>query len=436
MRRRLNLALALLLAILAAPHLAHALQTAAPQHPPYYTLPPDKLLKAKALSHDFNIIHFAYEGWSIVCWLLLLGLGAVARLRDRAVRLTGIYWFQGPALLAMLLAVRTVLNLPIAIYAHHLTLVYGLSVQGWASWAGDVGKSLGVNIVLDSLIAAVLFWCIRRWPRRWWLAFWIALVPIVFTGAFAAPLVIDPLFNHFEPLQTVAPQLADSLQAVIRRAGVDIPPSHMFVMRASDKYTTLNAYVTGLGASKRVVVWDTTLKAPTDIVQITFAHELGHYVLHHVLRGIALALPGLLLAFYLAYRILHWLLARYGGRWRIASQQDWGAIAVLLLLLSAGTFLTEPIANTISRGVEHDADVFGQEAVHGIVPDPQATAVRSFQILGEASLDDPDPSPFVEFWTDTHPSTTHRAEFAAHYNPWAAGADPHQPGQQPKYFKK
>ncbi len=98
-------------------------------------------------------------------------------------------------------------------------------------------------------------------------------------------------------------------------------------------------------------------------------------------------------------------------------------------MLSVLSFLSDPITNGFSRGIEHEADVYGQEAIHGIVADPQATAVHSFQTLGEASLDDPNPNRFVEFWTFNHPSVSSRAAFAAAYNPWA-------PGQTPRYFKK
>jgi Zn-dependent protease with chaperone function len=123
-----------------------------------------------------------------------------------------------------------------------------------------------------------------------------------------------------------------------------------------------------------------------------------------------------------------WLLNRYGSRWRIRSQNDLACLAVLVLVLNVLNFLTEPIDNGFSRRIEHNADVYGQEAIHGIVADPQTTVQRGFQRLGETSLDDPTPHPFVEFWTSSHPSTASRAAFAAAYNPWEAE-------QHPKYFR-
>jgi len=126
---------------------------------------------------------------------------------------------------------------------------------------------------------------------------------------------------------------------------------------------------------------------------------------------------------------VRFLLGRYGTAWRIPSQQDWGALVALLLVLQSLTIVSEPIANGFSRWIEHNADVYGQEAVHGIVADPQAIGLRSFQVLGEDSFDDPTPHPVFEFWFGTHPPIWFRAAFAKAYDPWA-------PGQHAKYFAK
>jgi Zn-dependent protease with chaperone function len=199
-------------------------------------------------------------------------------------------------------------------------------------------------------------------------------------------------------------------------------------MKASEKLTVPNAYVTGIGATKRVVVWDTTIKmAPTDDILFIFGHESGHYVLNHIWKGIAFLCGMLLVMMWIGYHLVNWLIARYGDRWQIGSIEDWAAVGVLLVVFSVLSFVADPIGNSYSRAQEHDADIYGQEAVHGIVANPQATAQHSFQLLGEAYLDDPNPSAFFEFWTYDHPSISRRAAFAAGYNPWTDG-------QQPKYF--
>jgi Zn-dependent protease with chaperone function len=152
-------------------------------------------------------------------------------------------------------------------------------------------------------------------------------------------------------------------------------------------------------------------------------------VLNHIPKTLAFLGVLLLVEFYLGYRGVRWLIVRYGPSWHASSQDDWSALVVLLLVLAVLSFFSEPIVNGYSRMHEHDADVYGQEVIHGIVADPQTTAQQSFQLLGEMSLTDPNPNPFVEFWTFSHPSVSSRAAFAASYNPWAAG-------QHPKYFSK
>lgn len=395
-----------------------------------YSLPPDKLARAIAYSRIRVILDFAYSGWGILQLILLLVLGIAARMRNTAVNLSRNRWVQGFAFTFLLLLVTTVLNLPLDLYGQHAARVYGQSVQGWGSWTWDATKGLLLTFVFGGLLVMLLFWVIRRSPRRWWFWFWIPAMIFVLIAVFVAPVLIDPLFNKFEPLAKTNPALVDRLEQVVSRGGIQIPPDRMFLMKASEKVTTLNAYVTGYGASKRVVVWDNAVeKATPDEISFIFGHEMGHYVLNHIPATLTFLGLLLLVEFYVGYRGVSWLIARCGERWKIPSQQDWGALVVLLLVISVLSFLSEPIVNGYSRMHEHEADVYGQEAIHGIVADPQKIAQQSFQLLGEISLTDPNPNPFVEFWTFSHPSVSSRAAFAADYNPWTEG-------QHPKYLKK
>jgi len=438
MRRSLFLLLPILILALTAPILAAQgqpekqeqaqAQTQAKQ--PAYSLPPEKLAKAIAYSRTRVVLDLLESGWGIVQLILLLAFGVIARMRNIAVNASKNPWAQCFVFTFLLLLVTTVLSLPLDMYGHHTSVTYGLSVQGWGSWLWDLTKSFLLTFVFGGLLVMMLFWVIRKSPRRWWFWFWIPTVVVVVFSVFIAPIFIDPLFNKFEPLAKSDPALVDRLEEMVHRGGIDIPPDRMYLMKASEKVTTLNAYVTGIGASKRVVVWDNTIARSTpDGISFIFGHEMGHYVLNHIYRTLVFVSLLLLVEFYLGYRGVQWLLSRYGQRWRVPSQADWGALVVLLMVLSTLSFLSEPIFNGYSRAQEHAADVYGQEAIHGIVADPQATAVQSFQLLGEVSLDDPHPNPFVEFWTFSHPSVTRRAEFAATYNPWL-------PGQHPRYFQR
>lgn len=395
-----------------------------------YTLPPEKLKRAVGFSRTRTVLHFVGTGWGMLQLVLLLALGVVARMRNFAVNISSNRWAQCFLFVFLLLLITTLLDAPLMLYRHHVGLVYGLSVQGWGSWLWDQAKSFLLSWFVGGLLVMLLFWVIRRSPTRWWFWFWIPTMASVLFGVFVSPILVDPLFNKFEPLQQFNPALVEQLEKVVARSGVSLPPERMFYMHASQKVTSLNAYVTGFGPSKRLVLWDTTIAQSTpDELSAVFAHELGHYALHHIALGLAFTGVLLLAGFYLGQKLSQWVLHRYGSRWRIPSQTDWAFLVVLVLVLNALSFFSEPLENAFSRSIEHAADVYGQEAIHGIVSDPQTTAQHGFQRLGEASLDDPNPHPFVEFWTFSHPSISSRAAFAAAYNPWV-------PGGHPKYFQR
>jgi STE24 endopeptidase len=407
---------------------AQALREAA-QNQTAYTLPPDKLKLAKELFRDRTALHLLGEGWGILQLILLLALGVPSRLRDVAERVTKSRWGQCFVFVFLFLLLTALLNAPLRLYGHDVSLAYGLSVQRWGSWFADLGKSFLLEWLVAGILVMVLFWVIQWSPKRWWFWFWIPTMVAVLFGVFLSPILVDPLFNKFEPLQQRNPALVAQLERVVARSGVTLPPDRMFFMRASSKVTSMNAYVTGFGPSKRLVLWDTTIAAATpDELAGVFGHELGHYALHHIVQGVLFSAVLLVLGFFAGQRITWWLLARYGSQWKIRSQNDWACLAVLMLVLNVLNFFAEPIENSFSRSIEHAADVYGQEAIHGIVADPQVTTQQGFQKLGENSLDDPTPHPLVDFWFDGHPSTASRAAFALAYDPWTAG-------QHPKYFQ-
>jgi STE24 endopeptidase len=409
---------------------AQALQAAAhtPASSAFYTLPPDKLKLATGLFRMRTVLYFVGSLWGVLQIILLLWLKIPARMRSLAESVTKNRWAQCFLFVFLFFLLTTLLNAPLRIYGHHLGLAYGLSVQGWVSWIADWGKSFLLSWLVMGLLVKALFWIIRRSPKNWWFWFWIPTMAAVLFGVYLSPILVDPLFDKFEPLQQVNPALVRQLEKVVARSGVSLPPDRMFFMRASQKVTGLNAYVTGFGPSKRLVLWDTTIAQSTpDELSGIFGHELGHYALHHIAFGVLFAAAALLLAFFVGQRITQALLRRFGTAWGIRSQEDWACLAVLMLVLNGLSFFSAPIENSFSRSIEHAADVYGQEAIHGIVANPQTSTVQGFQRLGEASLEDPTPHPFLEFWTFSHPSVGRRAAFSAFYNPWAKG-------QHPKFF--
>ena len=400
-----------------------------PTQGPAYSLPPAKLQRAEALNRDENWLWAIGTVWALVYPLLFLRLHWAAGLRRFAARVASRPWVQGLIFLPLLIIAIQLLSLPLSLAGHHLGLAYGLSIERWPAWFWDWTKGLLVSLAVSTFVGSLLFAIVRH-SRRWWLWFWLLSLPLMLAGVFAEPLIIDPLFNHFEPLSRSHPELVAQLERVVARSGEKIPPDHMFLMKASEKTTEMNAYVTGFGSSKRVVVWDTSLnKSSQDEVLFIFGHELGHYVLGDVVHGLMMAAAGALLALWLAFHLVRKLVCLYGASWEVPAVEDWSAVVVLLLVFHVFSTVSEPISNSISRYIEHRADVYGQEVVHGIVPDPQAAALHSFQTMGEESLDIPDPNPGMVFWTYGHPPTGQRAEFARGYDPWKADG-------RPRFFSK
>jgi Zn-dependent protease with chaperone function len=394
-----------------------------------YTLPPDKLAKSKALYDLGGRLRIIDTLYDLLVLLALLYFGIAAKYRDWAERVSSKRFVQALVFVPLLLLTITVLDLPLDAYGHSISREYGLSVQGWGSWFGDVGKGFLVGLILFIVAIWGVMSLIRKSPRRWWFYTWVCAIPFIIFLIFLAPIVIDPLFNKFEPLDKSNPQLVDAIEKVTERGGLIIPRDRMFLMKASEKVTTLNAYVTGFGPSKRVVVWDTTIKnATTPETLFVYGHEMGHYVLNHIVIGICATAVGLFIGFYLLYRIANWAFARFQQRWRIRELGDWVAVPMLLLIFSLMGTVSAPIGNGFSRVLEHNADIYGLEVTHGINANSSEVAAHTFQILGELSLSYPHPSKFVVFWYYNHPPIPDRVRFAHNYDPWSKG-------EQPTYVK-
>ncbi len=406
-------------------------QAATPQPAPTteYTLPPDKLAKSKALYDIAGRMRIIGTVWGFVVLVGILYLGVVSRFRDWAEKAGKNSFVQALIVVPLLIVVLDVVDWPLAAYSHSISLQYGLSVQHWGSWFADVLKGLAINIVISTFALWGMIRLIRKSPQRWWFYFWLIAMPFIVLLVTITPVVIDPMFNKFEPLDKTNPQLVDALENVVRRAGMTIPRDRMFLMKASEKVTTLNAYVTGFGPSKRVVVWDTTIqKATTPETLFVFGHEMGHYVLNHVIIGLCAAAVGLFVGLYILYRVSGWFLRRWGARWQIRELGDWAALPMIFLIFSILGFISQPIGAGFSRMLEHNADIYGLEVTHGINPNPQEAAAHAFQVLGELALSYPYPSKFVVFWYYDHPAIPDRVRFAHQYDPW-------EKGEQPKYVK-
>jgi len=393
-----------------------------------YTLSHDRYEKAVAYSRAGYTLYFLSVFIAFAVLIAALHFGLVARIRDFAQRTSENRFVQGLLFLPILIVVLDLADLPVHIAWHALSLHYQQSVQHWGSWFLDWGKAEGIVICFLTAMGLMLFFVQRKSPTRWWFYFWLAALPIIIAIFILEPLIIDPLFFKFEPLSTSQPELTANLQKLTQRAGLQIPRERMFLMNASAKTNQLNAYVTGFGASKRVVIYDNLVQKMTpEETLFVFGHESGHYVLNHIRNGFLFFAAILLIALYTAYRLLKAAVDRWGSRWKIYGPQDWAALGVLMLILQAIMFFSSPVANGFSRMQEHNADVFGLELIHGIVPNSSQVAAHAFQAMGEHDLADPNPPPFITFWMYSHPPLAERLVFAHGYDPWGK----HQP---PKYL--
>ena len=390
-----------------------------PQAKPY-TLPPGKYERAVAYSHWQYAMHFLGVLWAAGTLLAILEFRLAPRLRTWAQNASHRRFLQAAIFVPGFLLMVDFARLPLDSLGHAIDRHYDQSVQEWGSWTFDWTKGelleLGIGIVLGWILYAAIW----RSPRRWWLHFWFASLPILVFLLFIQPMVIEPLFFDFEPLVATQPNLVDALEKVVARAGLSIPPERIYLMKASEKLTYLNAYVAGLGPSQRVVVWDTIVaKMTPPQIQFVFGHEMGHYKLGHIPQKIAILAILLLIALYTGYRVMAWALSRWGNRWDIRGVEDWASLPLLILIFTAFSFAAEPIVNSISRYYEHEADIYGAEVTFGLIPPAAQTGTDALQTLGEAGLEEPNPNPLIEFWLYDHPSISERMAFVQSYDPWS-----------------
>ena len=267
----------------------------------------------------------------------------------------------------------SVLSLPLDYYSgYRIEHQFDLSTQTLGSWLGDWGKSLGLSVVAAVVLMWVFYGVVRRSPRRWWFYFWLATIPLELFVMFIEPWVVEPLFYKFTPLAETQPAFTNRIEGMMSQAGLDIPRSRIFEMNASSKTKTLNAYVSGLGSSKRVVVWDTTLAALTpDETLLVLGHETGHYALHHIPKEFALIELVLLALFYLGYRAFRAFTRLFGPRTSLEGEGDLASLPLAMVVLTVLSFMGSPAFNAISRHYEHQADQYGLEVAYGVVAESE-----------------------------------------------------------------
>jgi STE24 endopeptidase len=358
------------------------------------SVPAERRARTKAYARGdymLDVLESITRGAALV-WLL--ASGSAAGLRERLRRRIGRRPLLAAACWCASLAVATLAVAPVDVYrSYWRERAYGLLTQGFGAWLGDQAKYVGVTAVFGALLVAVLYGVIAKAPRTWWL--WAAAVVIAFQAFSAAvvPVFVAPLFYRFSPVQDQA--VRTDILAMARAHGV--PADDVYQIDASRRTDRISAAVVGLFGTTRIVVFDNTLRRCTPPeIRMVLGHEMGHYVRHHVAKGLAVS-AALVLAGFLFVR---WAFPRAMLRWpgmRVEGVADPAGLPLLWLLLGVFVFVSSPLRYAWLRTLESQADVFGLEASRE--PDAAATV---FLKLGEYR--DLDPHPVVEALFFSHPS--------------------------------
>jgi STE24 endopeptidase len=375
---------------------------------------PEPSAKALEYYRTGNVLWLADQAWTFLVFFLILSTGFAATLRNWAVRL-GRNWFFTIAVYWILFTlVGFVADLPLAYYRDFVRPhEYGLSNQTLQKWATDLLTDVVVTSTVGTLVIWVPYLLVKKSPTGWWFYTALALVPFAVVANLVAPIWVAPLYNRFEPMHDKA--LEASILAQASRAGIE--GSRVFEVNKSVDTNTLNAYVAGLFNTKRIVIWDTTIKRMTEAeLLFVLGHEMGHYVLNHVWQAMALSIVSLAISLYGAYRFSGAIIRRYGSRMGFGSLSDVASLPLLFALLTAVDLVITPVTFAFTRHYEHEADRFGLELTHA-----NHSAGTAFVNLQTDALAVPRPGLLFQMWHGSHPTLGDRIDFANSYHPWRSG---------------
>jgi Zn-dependent protease with chaperone function len=375
---------------------------------------PEPSPKALEYYRSGNVLWMAWQATALAIPVLVLLSGLSVRMRNVA-RRVGRKWFFIVLVYFVLYSVlQWALELPLAFYSGYVRQhAYGLSNQTFLKWLHDSLVEGAVGLAFGALLVWLPYWLIHRSPRRWWLYTAVLSLPVMFFVMLVEPIWVAPLFNRFGPMNDK--RLEAQILALADEAGIE--GGRVFEVDKSVDTKAVNAYVTGLGSSKRIVLWDTLLaKLDAPQVRVVMAHEMGHYVLNHVLQGLVAGFCGVLVALYLVYRAANSLLRHYKDRFGFDQLSDVASLPLILLLVQVAAFVMMPLGLAFSRHLEHEADRFALELTRD-----NRSAATAFVLLQNENLSNPTPGSLYRLFRASHPSLAERIEFANDYRPWEQG---------------
>jgi STE24 endopeptidase len=371
---------------------------------------PEQIARSEAFYNDRKWI--GWLSWAVsILFAVLVGFSRLGRWLVAVVgRRTGRWWLQVVALVVLVSVVQRLVSLPLAAWYRTVLLDYGLATDTWWEWTVDLLKAWAIFTGLTVLAMLALVGLARRFVRGWYIPAALGAALLVVVMSFLYPVVFAPAFNTFIPMQDSA--LRTRLVAMAEQDGIEV--SEVLIADASRRTTTLNAYVAGFGATKRIVVYDNLLaEASDDEVEVLVAHELGHAKYDDVLVGTIQGAVGAAIAMVALYLLLRaaWVRRPLGVR----SAGDPAVVPVVMALAVLGGALATPIQNTLSRQVEARADAHSLD----LSRDP-GTFITMQHRLAVANISHLTPNPVLSFWFNSHPTTLDRIGMAVE---WAVEHD-------------
>ncbi|HUU44588.1 MAG TPA: M48 family metallopeptidase [Acidobacteriota bacterium] len=365
---------------------------------------PERRREALAYSHTRDVFYFVTTVYTAVVLLVILYTGLSARLLVWAERLARQRFAGMIIYLAMFIVLMGVMAFPFEYYlGFHLEHAYGLSHQSFGAWMGDQLKGLAVLLVLLTIVVGILYALLRRRPRTWWLWFGAASVPLLIILVILAPIVITPLFYDVTEMENTP--LKAQILSLASASGID--ESRVFVMDASKNTNRLNAYVTGLRGTKRIVLYDNLIAhmAPEEVLFVV-GHEMGHYLKHHIWLGLGVAVMLIFIFGYLAHRLMGGIIHAHRKRLGFDRPSSFASLPLFYLAAIIFGFVFSPVQNAVSRSFERSADAFGM-----VMTGDGEAAARAFEKLADVNLSNPDPSLFIKLWRYDHPPLSERVRF-------------------------
>ena len=360
----------------------------------------EQLQEAQQLSRIRYLSTFILTPLDLLLLFLFLLTGLSAAFRRRAEALFKRSFPRVAVYFLLFQILATAVRLPIQFGFYRLDVRYGLSDQPVGSWFSDQGLVLLVNTLIMLPVVWLAYWVVCRSPKRWWLWGWISYVPVLLFVHFIQPVVLDPLFNQYQPLRDEA--LRQEIMALVEEA--DVPIEHVVEADMSKQTNRISAHVAGFGATSRVVLWDTALKqVDRDGILFLVAHEVGHYVKRHILWFLVVKIALVFVTFRIVYELYRWAVRRWSGPMKLTGAGDMAALPIILLFFMLVGFALSPVEMAVIRMQEQSADEYALE----LTGDGEA-GVRLMQAVVTSSLSDVNLPWIYHFFYGSHPEPMER----------------------------